>query len=463
MFDSKIYIERRNKLKETIKTGVILLPGNNLSSINYTANTYKFRQDSTFLYYFGLDYEGLFGIIDLDTNEEIIFGNDLTLDDLVWTGAEPSLVEKASFCGVEKTMYIDKLYKHISALFKRGALFHYLPQYRTDNLLLISELLTLNYPKVNEHVSRELIKAVINQRAVKDDLEILEIEKALDISYDMNIYAMKNTRPGASERDIYSFIEAYAYAKGHGPSFSSIFSVNGDKLHNPHHENIMKSGQLALLDSGAESLMHYASDITRTFPVNGKFSEFQKGIYNAVLNANLNAIKNIKPGIPYKDVHKIAAKTIVNCLKDMDLMKGDTDEAVNAGAHALFFPHGLGHMLGLDVHDMEGLGESLVGYNEEITRSEQFGLKYLRLGRPLEAGFVLTVEPGIYFIPQLIKTWKEQNKFLDFINYNEAEKHFDFGGIRIEDNILVTETGSKVLGKPIPKTVDEIEEIMKNN
>lgn len=463
MFNSNVYIDRRNKLKETIKTGVILLPGNNFSPINYAANTYKFRQDSTFLYYFGLDYEGLFGIIDIDNDEEILFGNDLTLDDLVWTGAEPSLAEKASFCGINKTMYFDKLYKHISSLFKRGALFHYLPQYRSENLLFISELLTINYPKVNEHASKELIKAVIKQRSIKEEIEVNEIIKALDISYDMNIYAMQNTKPGVKERDVFSYIEAITYAKGNGPSFAAIFSVHGDKLHNPHHENIMQSGQLALLDSGAESLMHYASDITRTFPVNGKYSEFQKGIYNAVLNANFNAISNIKPGIPYRDVHKIAAKTIVNHLKDMSLMKGDTEEAVNEGAHALFFPHGLGHMLGLDVHDMEALGESLVGYNEEIKRSEQFGLKYLRLGKPLEPGFVLTVEPGLYFIPQLIKTWKEQNKFVDFINYDEAEKHFDFGGVRIEDNILVTATGAKVLGKPIPKTVDEIEKIMKNN
>jgi len=330
-------------------------------------------------------------------------------------------------------------------------------------LLLISELLTLNYNKVNEHASKELIKAVIKQRSIKDNLEILEIEKALDISYEMNMYAFKNTKDGISERQIYSFIEAYAFANGHGTSFPSIFSVNGEKLHNPHHENIMKSGQLALLDSGAESLMHYASDITRTFPVSGKFTDFQKGIYNAVLSANLNAINSIKPGIPYRDIHKIAAKTIVNHLKDMNLMQGNTDDAVEEGAHALFFPHGLGHMLGLDVHDMEGLGESLVGYNEEIKRSEQFGLKYLRLGRPLEPGFVLTVEPGIYFIPQLIKTWKEEDKFSNFINYSEVEKHLDFGGVRIEDDILVTETGSKVLGKPIPKNIDEIENIMQNN
>ncbi|HPN39051.1 MAG TPA: aminopeptidase P family protein, partial [Melioribacteraceae bacterium] len=437
--------------------------GNNPSPINYTANTYKFRQDSSFLYYFGLDYEGLFGVIDIDNNEEILFGTDLTLDDLVWTGAEPTLAEKASFCGVNKTMYFDKLYKYISNLFKQGALFHYLPQYRTDNLLHLSELLTINYKKLNQHTSKDLIKAIIRQRSVKEDIEISEIEKALDISYEMNLYALKNTKNGVSERDIYSFIEAYAFAKGHGTSFASIFSVNGDKLHNPYHNNIMKSGQLALLDSGAESLLHYASDITRTFPVSGKFTEFQKGIYNAVLNANLKAINFIKPGIPYREVHKIAAKTIVEHLKDLNLMKGNTDDAVENGAHALFFPHGLGHMLGLDVHDMEGLGEALVGYNEEITRSEQFGLKYLRLGRKLEPGFVLTVEPGVYFIPQLIKTWKEQNKFVEFINYDEAEKHTDFGGVRIEDDIMVTPNGAKVLGKPIPKTISEIENIMENN
>lgn len=460
MFESKIYIERRKKLKESIKSGVLLFPGNNSSPINYPANTYKFRQDSSFLYYFGLDYEGLFAIIDIDNDEEIIFGTDLTLDDLVWVGAEPTLNEKALLCGVNKTLPFNNLNKFISSLFKKGAIFHYLPQYKAENIILLSKLLSIKTNLINEHYSKTFTKAVIEQRSVKDSYEIGEIEKALEISYQMNMYAFKNTKPGVRERDIYAFAEAYAYALGHGTSFASIFSVNGEKLHNPFHENIMKSGQLALFDSGAESLNHYASDITRTFPVNGKFSNFQKDIYIAVLNANLNAIKNIKPGVPYKDIHKIAANTIVEHLIELNLMKGDPTTAVEEGAHALFFPHGLGHMLGLDVHDMEGLGESLVGYSDDIKRSEQFGLKYLRLAKPLQPGFVLTVEPGIYFIPQLISNWKEQNKFANFINYQEVEKHLDFGGVRIEDDILVTETGAKVLGKPIPKFVDEIEELM---
>ncbi|MFH0735818.1 MAG: aminopeptidase P family protein [bacterium] len=459
MFNSEVYAKRRNELKEILKSGVVLLPGNNASPMNYPANTYKFRQDSTFLYYFGLDFEGLFGIIDIDNNEEVLFGTDLTLDDLVWTGPELTLEQKAELSGINKILPTEKLNKYVTTLFKDGSIFHYLPQYRTENIIYLSELLTLNYDLINKHASKEFILAAIKQRSIKSDLEVLEIEKAIEISYDMYDYAFKNTKPGISERDVYSFVEAKTYAKGHGPSFASIFSVNGERLHNPFHENIMQAGQLVLLDSGAESLEHYASDITRTFPVNGKFTEFQKDIYSIVLNTNETAIKTIKAGRPYRDVHFDSARTIVDGLKAIGLMKGDTAEAVKLGAHAMFYPHGLGHMLGLDVHDMEALGESLVGYTEDVERSQQFGLKYLRMARPLEVGFVMTVEPGIYFIPQLIKTWKKEKKFVDFINYAEAEKHFDFGGIRIEDDILVTNNGARVLGKPIPKSIKDIEDI----
>lgn len=462
MFSVETYKSRRNELKKLVKSGVILLPGNNSSPCNYTANTYRFRQDSSFLYYFGLDFENLFAVIDIDKNEEVLFGDDQSLDDLVWTGPEPTTAEKAAMCGVNKVLPSNQLKKYVSKLFKDGAIFHYLPQYRTENIIKLNELLTLNYDLINKHTSKELTLAVIKQRSVKSNEEVAEIEKALEISYDMNLYAMLNTKPGIKERDVYSFVEAISYAKGQGPSFAAIFSVHGEQLHNPFYENTMQSGQLALLDCGAESMLHYASDTTRTFPVNGKYTDFQKDIYNIVLNTNLEAIKNSKPGIPYRDIHFAAAKNIVEGLKSLGLMKGDSDEIIQQGAHAMFFPHGLGHMLGLDVHDMEALGESLVGYNQDVQRSQQFGLKYLRLARPLEAGFVMTVEPGIYFIPQLVNTWEKERKFVDFINYDEVKKHLDFGGVRIEDNIVITETGSRLLGKPIPKTIEEVETVCAN-
>ena len=319
---------------------------------------------------------------------------------------------------------------------------------------------SVNQNAINNFTSPKLTKAVIEQRSVKSKEEVGEIEYALDIAFEMQTYAMRFTRPDIYERDIAGAIEGIALSMGKGLSFSSIFSVHGETLHNHSYENIMKKGQLVVNDSGAESLLHYASDITRTFPVDGKFTSKQKEIYEIVLKAQMDSIKAIKPGKKYKDIHLLAAKVIVKGLKEVGLMKGDVNQAVKEGAHALFFPHGLGHMMGLDVHDLEGLGENLVGYNKKITRSDQFGLAYLRLAKELEPGFVLTVEPGIYFIPQLIDMWKAENKFSQFINYNKLEEYRHFGGIRIEDDVLVEKTGNRVLGrKEIPKKITDVEEI----
>ncbi len=459
MFSSETYITRREELKKIMGKGVLFFPGAVDTPMNYPSNTYKFRQDSSFLYYFGIDAPNLAAVIDVDNNREIIFGNDRDIDDIIWMGPEKTINEKAFEVGVNETRSMSELTTILSNFKQTGATVHYLPQHQAGIMIKFNHWLEIYPDQVNSHSSKDLIRAVVRQRSIKSDEEVSEIEKALDISYLMNTLAMRASDVGILEREVYGAVEGLALAGGNGVSFPIIFSTHGETLHNHHHENIMQDGDLVLLDSGAESLLHYASDITRTFPVNGKFTHRQKDIYNIVLAAETTAIEAIKPNINYKEVHLNAAKVIASGLKDLGLMKGNIDDAVNEGAHALFFPHGLGHMLGLDVHDMEGLGEGFVGYDEDTQRSDQFGLAYLRLAKKLHQGFVITVEPGIYFIPQLFKNWESENKHSDFINYDKVEEYMNFGGIRIEDDVLVTENGHRVLGKsPIPKTVEDIEQ-----
>jgi len=458
MFNSDVYISRRKKIKSKIKDGVLLFLGNDESPMNYAGNTFRFRQDSSFLYYWGLNSTPLAAIINIEKDEEIIFGNDRSIDDIVWMGKEESILDRANKVGVQKIKPFADLFKEIKKLKKKNIKIHYLPQYRQTNIVLLEELLGVKHSKINSGVSKKFIRAVVEQRSVKSKEEIVEIEKALDTSYLMNTTAMKMIKPGIIEREVYGTIEGIALSKGAGVSFPIIFSVRGEILHNHSHENIMRKGQLAVLDSGAETMMGYASDITRAIPVSGKFTKKQKDIYNIVLNAQLKAISLMKPDVKFKEVHLEASKVIAKGLKELGLMKGNVDDAVDKGAHALFFPHGLGHMMGLDVHDMENLGENYVGYNRTTKRSNQFGLAYLRLAKELQPGFVVTVEPGIYFIPQLIENWKKERKHTKFINYKKVEEYLDFGGIRIEDDVLVTNDGHKVLGKPIPKTVKEVEE-----
>ena len=463
MFDKRIYIERRNRLKKQVKSGIILFPGNEEPAMNYAANTYSFRQDSSFLYFFGLDQADLFGLIDIDNDEEIIYGNEFDIYDIIWMGQQTTIREKAAGAGIKSTGPMKNLEVKISKAVKRGAQIHYLPQYRFKIINQMSSLLGIHPDAVNNYTSLKLIKAVVTQRSKKIKEEVSEIEYALDIAYKMQTTAMRMAEPGMIEQEIAGAIEGIALSLGPGVSFPSIVSIHGEILHNHHHENKMKKGDLLVNDSGAESHLHYASDITRTFPVDGKFTNRQKEIYEIVLKAQLNAIKAIKPGRKFRDVHLIAAKTIAAGLKEVGLMKGNTDEAVKAGAHALFFPHGLGHMLGLDVHDMEGLGEDYVGYNEKVARSNQFGLAYVRIAKEPEPGYVLTVEPGIYFIPKLIDSWKKDKKFVHFINYDKVHSYKGFGGIRIEDNVLMTGEGCRVLGKQaIPKTVHEVERMCRS-
>ena len=460
MFDKKIYTDRRNKLKKQLKSGLILIPGNEEPAMNYTANTYAFRQDSSFLYFFGVDQADLFGVIDIDNDEDIIYGNEFDIYDIIWMGQQTTIRNKAARAGINKTEPVKNLSLKINDAVRRGVNIHYLPQYRYKIINWMSELLGIQPGAVNNYTSSKLIEAVIAQRSRKIKEEISEMEYALDIAYEMHTNAMKMAEPGMIEQEIAGAIEGIALSMGPGVSFPPIVSIHGEILHNHSHTNKLKKGDLMVNDSGAESYLHYASDITRTFPVDGKFTSKQKEVYEIVLKAQLDSIKAMKPGKKFKDIHLLAARTIAAGLKELGLMKGDVDEAVKAGAHAMFFPHGLGHMLGLDVHDMEGLGEDYVGYNEKVKRSDQFGLAYVRLAKELEPGYVVTVEPGIYFMPELIDFWKGENRFRQFINYDKVETYKGFGGIRIEDNVLVTREGYRVLGKrAIPKTVGEVEKM----
>ncbi len=458
MFDRKIYQKRRDGLKKQMGSGVLLFPGNNDAPMNYPANPYHFRQDSCFLYYFGIDEPGLTGVIDVDKGDEIIFGDDVSMDDIIWTGPLPKLEDKAEKVKISDTRPTSELQDSIRGYLKQERQVFYLPQYRHDNIILIRDLTGIDYSLVNRFSSEKLARAVIAQRSVKEEGEVEEIEKALDISYRMNETAMRLIEPGKYEYQACGRVEGEVLAGNSHLSFPIIFSVHGETLHNHSHDNKMKEGDILIIDSGAESPLHYASDITRTIPVSGEFTPEQKDIYNAVLQSQLDAIEMMKPGVLNRDCHLRAARTIVEHLAGLGLMKGNADDAVEAGAYALFLPHGLGHMMGLDVHDMEGLGEDLVGYDDKIKRSDQFGLSALRMGKELKPGYVLTVEPGIYFIPELIDRWKEDGKFTEFIDYDEVDKYRDFGGIRIEDDVLITEESHRVLGEPIAKSVEEVEE-----
>lgn len=457
MFNSKVYSGRRDALRKKIKSGLALFIGNIEAPMNYPANTYHFRQDSDFLYYFGLDIPGFAGVIDFDSGKDYLFGNDVDMDDIIWMGPQPTVRELAAAVGTNNSSSMNELENLISQAKLKKRVIHFLPPYRGESKMTLGRLLKENPCQMKSFASVELIKAVISMRSIKEKIETDEIEKAVDIAYEMHVTAMKMCREKISEQDIAGAIEGIALAKGAATSFPVILSVNGQTLHNHSHSNILKKGKMMVTDAGAETNLHYASDITRTTPVGGKFSPQQKEIYEIVLKANTEAINATGPGKSNRDIHFIACKTLASGLKESGLMKGDIDEAVAAGAHALFMPHGIGHMMGLDVHDMEALGENFVGYNEEVKRSEQFGTAFLRFALPYKPGHVFTIEPGCYFIPELIDLWKSEGKFRDFINYDKIQDFMPIGGIRIEDNILITDTGHKLLGKPIPKTVKEVE------
>jgi Xaa-Pro aminopeptidase len=460
MFASRVYIRRRKLLRKQVKSGLVIFLGNEESSMNYPANTYPFRQDSSFLYFFGLDTPSLAAAIDIDAGTETLFGDDITLEDVIWMGTLPRVRERARTAGVKRTAPLSRLEEIVAQARKRKRKIHYLPPYRPETAARLSFLTGMSGRNIKRNASVELIKATVAQRSIKSSEEVGEIEKALKVSREMYLAAMMRTRPGLQERDIVGEIEGIALSRGFPTAFPTILTVNGQIFHNQYHGNRLEKGRLLVMDSGVSSPLGYASDITRSIPVSGRFTTRQREIYEIVLSGQQKAIRAIRPGVRYRDIHLATARTMALGLKELGLMKGNIDEAVAAGAHALFFPHGLGHMLGLDVHDMESLGEDFVGYDSTIERSDQFGLAYLRLARKLQPGFVLTVEPGIYFIPALIDQWKAQKKSASFINYARVETYRNFSGIRIEDNVLVTKEGSRVLGRPIPKTVRDVEKAM---
>ncbi len=459
----EVYIKRRQVLKSKVHSGVILLLGNHEAPMNYKDNTYRFRQDSTFLYFFGLDVAGLAAIMDCDSGEEIIFGNDLTLDDIVWTGLLPTVKEMAASVGVHKSQAVSTIFDYVSKQQVLKRHIHLLPPYRHDNLLFLHQALNIPVQQIHAQVSLSLIKAVINLRSIKDRLEIEELHQAANITAKMHLAAMTAAKPGMKEYEIVAAVHQEAIKGGGDLSFPIILTVNGETLHNHYHGNTIFDDQMILCDAGAETDLHYAGDMTRTFPVGKSFTQKQKEIYHIVLDAHLHAVSMLKPGVLYKDVYIKASEIIFDGLKQIGITKGNPSEAVQAGAHAMFFQCGLGHMMGLDVHDMEDLGEQYVGYDETIQKSTQFGMKSLRLGKKLEEGFVLTVEPGIYFIPTLMDKWKAEKLFQDFINYDKLEAYKDFSGIRIEEDFVITHDGNKLLGRPLAKSIIEIEEIRRES
>ena len=456
MFQAEVYIQRRKILCEKIGTGLILFFGNDESPMNYSDNTYHFRQHSSFLYYFGIDFPSLAAIIDVDNDRQIIFGDDYTIDDIVWRGPQPTISERAYQSGITETQPSVKLFTILKEAQASRKVIHFLPPYRPENKIKLLRYLNIRPDEVNANSSSELVKAVISQREIKSIEEIEEIEKAVDLSVDMHITAMKIARPGMTEAQVAAKVHEVVLAQDCNLSFPIIATVNGQTLHNHSHQNLLKEGDLFLLDAGAETQMHYAGDLSSTFPVSKQFTEIQKQFYEVSLKAHETAIAAIAPGISFKEVHWAACLSIASSMKEIGLMKGNVEEAVAEGAHALFFPCGTGHMMGLDVHDMEDLGEVWVGYNGE-PKSTQFGLKSLRLGKKLLPGHVFTIEPGIYFIPELIDLWRSDGKLDNFLNWNEIEKFRNFGGIRNEENFLITDTGFKVLGKPKPKTISDVE------
>jgi len=453
LLSSRIYQERRKKLCEPFSNGIALFLSNPESPVNYPANAYHYRQDSNFLYFFGLSLPGIVGVVDFEHKKSMIFGDDFTIDDIIWMGDQPKLIELASKIAVDEVRPLNEL-----SSFLKTKLVHFTPPYRAENKIELARLMEKNIE--NFIPSTELIKRIVALREIKSPEEIIQMEEANEIGVRMHTTVMKYCKPGISERELFGIAEGIALGMGNGTSFPIILSQNGQTLHNHDHSLILEKGKLLVMDAGAENRMNYCSDHTRTLPVSGFFSNKQKEIYETVYRANMAAIANCKPGIQNIENHKIAVTVLTEGLQKIGLMKGYIEESVALGAHALFMPHGLGHQVGLDVHDMEDLGENFVGYDDSIQRSNIFGWRSLRMAKMLRPGHVITIEPGIYFIPHLIDIWKNEKKFFDFINYDIVETYKNFGGIRIEDSVFITETGHRVLGPHLPKPVNEIETIL---
>ena len=437
MFSAQTYIQRRQRLADALPTGLILLPGNGEAPMNYRGNAYPFRQDSTFRYFAGLNRPDLVLTIDAETGESLLYGDEATLDDMVWMGQQPSIQELAQQAGLEVGGTLQDALDAVCM----AEVVQYLPAYRDERREMLGRC--INH---FDRPSEELIRAVVAQRSYKSAEEIAEMDRAVQTSMQMHRAAHAGAKPGMREAGVAGIVEGLAIGAGGRLAYPAIVSRDGHILHNHHHSNVLREGDLLLIDAGAETPTGYAGDITRTFAVGAELTDKQQAVYNIVDEAKRRVIEGIKPGVPYRGLHDLSARIIVDGLKGLGLMKGSTDDAVAAGAHALFYPHGLGHMIGLDVHDMEDLGEDFVGYDEEFRRSEQFGTRNLRLGRRLEEGFTITVEPGVYFIPILTDRWRDEGKHTEFINYDALAAYRDFGGIRLEDNVVVTADNCRVLG-----------------
>jgi Xaa-Pro aminopeptidase len=456
-FSKETYAERRNRLKKKMGSGMLLFLGNEESSSNFKDNWYPFRQDSSFLYFFGLNMPGLAAIIDIDQDLEIIFGDNLTTVEVIWQGAHPPISELAEAVGIQITKTKKELTKWLEKHTHQKI--HFLPPYRPENIQKLAEWLSIPNAEITSQASVDFIKAVVALRSIKSEEEIVEINKAVNISVSMHKKAMKEAKPGMKEYQLLGLVNGEALALGGHLSFPPIITIDGQILHNHNYSNTLTEGKMLLGDFGAESAMRYAGDITRTFPVGAAFSASQKEIYQIVFNAYQAAVAALKPGIRFKDVHLLACRKLAEGLKELGLMKGNLDDAVEKGAHALFFQCGLGHMMGLDVHDMEDLGEEYVGYTDELKKSKEFGLRSLRLGKELESGYVITIEPGIYFIPQLIDQWQSENLHSEYINYEKLAQYRNFGGIRVEDGYLITDSGSQILGDPLEIEIKDVERV----
>lgn len=462
LFNKSTYIERRRRLRQLVGHGLIVLFGNNESPMNCPANTYKFRQDSAFLYFYGQHRDGLAAIIDVEENTETLFGNDIDIDDIVWFGSVTSVSEMAQECGVAQSAPMDALAQVLQKAQHQGRQIHFLPPYRFDTQIQIMDLLHIAPQQQKDAASLELIQAVVALRSVKSEEEIAELDRAAAIGYKMHSTAMQLCRPGVTEQYIGGILDGIAAAHGSITSFQSIVSMHGEILHGYPSTAPLEAGRLLLCDAGAETNEHYCSDNTRTTPISGKFDSRQKDIYQIVVDCHDLALSQVKPGVRYWDTHYAVCRLMTERLQQLGLMKGDIDASLQAGAHALFLPHGLGHMMGMDVHDMEGLGQTNVGFDKETRPNlDQFGINALRFGRRLEEGFVVTDEPGIYFIPALIDDWRQQGHNAQFINFDKVDTYKDFGGIRIEDDILVTKDGCRFLGKDcVPYHVEDVERFL---
>jgi Xaa-Pro aminopeptidase len=459
MFPKEIYANRRQALKKKVGSGVILLIGNEESSMNYKDNWYSFRQDSSFLYFVGIDKPGLAVLMDIDQDTETLFGEEGTVDDMIWNGYQKPLKELAFETGINEVSSLQHLSIRLQSIKAKKQPLHFLSPYRPEHTEKLITWLDIPQSQLQQKASKDLIKAIVALRSIKSPEEITEIEKAVNITSEMQLAAIKHAHEGVSEAYLAGKVHGKAISSGGNLSFPIILTVNGEILHNHYSNKSLEKDQMVLCDCGAETNLHYAGDLTRTFPVNKKFSTVQKELYNIVLSAHLAAAAALKPGIPFKEVHLLACEKLTEGLQQLGLMKGHAKEAVAVGAHTLFFPCGLGHMMGLDVHDMENLGEEYVGYTEDLKKSPEFGLKSLRLGKALEEGFVLTIEPGLYFNPILMDIWAAEKKHEAFINYGQMEAFRNVGGIRIEDDFLVTGSGSQLLGDPLPKTAEAMEEL----